>query len=135
MSESQSWSRFRLLLPRGLRTGALIATTLIPLPLFAQTEAPPRPPSRRPAAGPGRRTAPAGGDHADAAATGRGHRRAGRSGPRRHAEPAVAATTTPPVDDSAKPLDVAVWGRLGNNIASPRAATPTRSPTPRWTCC
>ena len=33
--------------------------------------------------------------------------------------PAVAATTPAPPDDSAKPLDVAVWGRLGNNIATP----------------
>ena len=33
--------------------------------------------------------------------------------------PAVAATTPAPADDSAKPLDVAVWGRLGNNIATP----------------
>ena len=58
MSESQSWSRIRLLLPRGLRTGALLAATLIPLPLFAQTEArPPRPPPpnrRRPPRRPNR---------------------------------------------------------------------------------
>jgi hypothetical protein len=120
MSESQSWSRFRLLLPRGLRMGALLAATLMPLPLFAQTESAPAPapaaeaaPAPEPAPPPppvvttptpqqlaAVTAAPA--DPAPAAET-----------------PAVAASAPAPIDESAKPLDVAVWGRLGNNIATP----------------
>ena len=122
MSESQSRSRFRLLLPRGLRTGALIATTLLPLPLFAQTEAPPAPPAEpAPAAAPAEpappppppvETTPTPQQLAAVTAV--------QAEPAAGTEtPAVAASTPAPADESAKPLDVAVWGRLGNIIATP----------------
>jgi hypothetical protein len=119
---SQSWSRFRLLLPRGLRTGALLATTLLPLPLFAQTESAPAPaPAAEPAPAPAAEPAPPPPPVVTtptpqqlAAVT------AVQAEPATGTEtPAVAASTPAPADESAKPLDVAVWGRLGNNIATP----------------
>jgi hypothetical protein len=115
---SQSWSRFRLLLPRGLRTGALLATALLPLPLFAQTESEPAPaPAAEPAAEPAPPPSPVVTTPTPqqlAAVT------AVQAEPATGTEtPAVAASTPAPADESAKPLDVAVWGRLGNNIATP----------------
>ena len=103
-----------------LRTGVLLATTLFPLPLFAQTES--RPPRRRrPApAAPAEPAARRPGGSADAAkqlAAVTAVQAEPAPGPA--AEPTVAATTPAPTDGSAKPLDVAVWGRLGNNIATP----------------
>jgi hypothetical protein len=120
MSESQSWSRIRLLLPRGLRTGALLAATLIPLPVFAQTEAPPAPAAEPAPPAPPAEPAPA----APAVTTPTPQQLAAvtavQAEPAAGTEtPAVAASTPTPPDDSAKPLDVAVWGRLGNNIATP----------------
>ena len=123
MSESQSWSRIRLLLPRGLRTGALLATTLLPLPLFAQTESTPAPaPAAEPAPAPAAEPAPPPPPVVTtptpqqlAAVTAVQAEPAARPPRRRPSPPAAPA----PVDESAKPLDVAVWGRLGNNIATP----------------
>jgi hypothetical protein len=123
---SQTWSRLRLLLPRGLRTGALLATTLMPLPLLAQTESAPAPaPAAEPAPAPAAEPAPPPPPVVTtptpqqlAAVT------AVQAEPATGAEtPAVAASTPAPADDSAKPLDVAVWGRLGNNIATPEGGS------------
>jgi hypothetical protein len=111
------------MLPQGLRAGVLLATTLFPLPLFAQAETATPPAPEAPAAAPAAAPEPAPAAPVTttpttqqlAAVTAAPAEPAAAAS----AEPTVAASAPAATDGSEKPLEVAVWGRLGNNIATP----------------
>ena len=115
MSQSQKSDRTR----RVVRTGLVLATTLFPLPLLAQTEAPAAPAVAAPAATPEpglvqasmTATVPAPAVVAQAAVA--------APAP----EPTVtAAAPVAPEPEKPSPLEVNVWGRIGNEMTKKKGA-------------
>jgi hypothetical protein len=110
MSQSLKPSRRRKL----VRAGLALATTLFPMPLLAQTEPAPAPAAEAapaPASELAAVTLPAPVQVAQAAPV------VSPASP----EPLVTATAAPPVDEGAKPLEVNVWGRIGNTVIKPKS--------------
>jgi hypothetical protein len=117
MSQSQRIDRTR----RVVRTGLVLATTLFPLPLLAQTEAPAAAAPETPAAPAEPAPAPAPGlvkasvvlpappQVAQAAVV--------APAPAAPTEPVVTATAPSTIDEKSKPMEVNVWGRLGNEVS------------------
>ncbi|HEY0713674.1 MAG TPA: hypothetical protein VGF45_13425, partial [Polyangia bacterium] len=121
MSQSFQPQRQRPQRRQGLtvRAGLALATTLFPMPLLAQTEPAPAPaaevapaPAPAPTAELAAVTLPAPTQVAQAAPV------VAPASP----EPLVTATAAPAVDEGAKPLEVNVWGRIGNSVVKPKSA-------------
>ena len=112
MSQSQSFDRSR----RIVRTGLVLATTLFPLPLLAQTEAPAAAPVEAPAPAPAEPglvkasvvlpAPPVVAQTVTAAPA---------------PEPTVTAAAPSTIDEKAKPMDVNGWGRIGNTVSKKKA--------------
>jgi hypothetical protein len=104
---------------RVVRTGLALATTLFPLPLLAQTEAPATPPAEAaPAAAP---AAPAPG-LVSASVTLPAPPQVAQtvSVPAPAPEPTVTAAA--PAEEKPSPLDVNVWGHIGNTVTKAKGA-------------
>lgn len=115
MSQSQGSDRLR----KVCRTGLAIATTLFPLSALAQAEAPAPAPAAEPAPAAAPAPAPSG-ELQKAALTVPATAPVVAQTPPPAPEPTVAAEAAP---TAPSPLDVNVWGRIGNFITKPKGVS------------
>jgi hypothetical protein len=112
MSQSQRIDRSR----RVIRTGLVLATTLFPLPLLAQTEAPAAPEAPAATVAPAEPAAP-GLVKASVVLPAPPQVAQVVASPAPATEPIVTATAPSTIDEKSKPMEVNVWGRLGNTVS------------------